>query len=48
VLSFPATGTMTVQVGSSKVIVGVAIKGKNAFVTTPRSAPYTYVFAPVR
>jgi cytoskeleton protein RodZ len=47
-LSFPATGTMTVQVGSSKVIVGVAIKGKNAFVTTPRSAPYTYVFAPVR
>lgn len=46
VLSFPATGTMTVQVGASRVIVGVAIKGKSAFVNTPGSTPYTYVFAP--
>ncbi len=45
-LSFPATGTMTVQVGASKVLVGVAIKGKSAFVTTPTATPYTYIFAP--
>ncbi len=45
-LSFPAQGTMTVQVGSSAVVVGVSVKGKVVFYNAPRSTPYTYVFAP--
>ena len=44
-LSFPASGTMTVQVGSAAVIVGVAINGKAAFINSPRVTPYTYTFA---
>jgi cytoskeleton protein RodZ len=46
VLTFPATGTMTVQVGASAVVVGVAIKGKTVFFTTPDVTPFTYTFAP--
>jgi hypothetical protein len=45
-LTFPASGTMTVQVGASAVIVGVAIDGKSAFIDSPRATPYTYTFAP--
>ena len=45
-LSFPAQGTMTVEVGSSAVLVGVSIKGKNAFTDAPKVAPFTYTFAP--
>ncbi|MGO8870777.1 MAG: helix-turn-helix domain-containing protein [Acidimicrobiales bacterium] len=45
-LSFPAKGTMTVQVGSAAVVVGVSIKGKNAFFNAPQSTPYTYTFTP--
>ena len=45
-LAFPAQGTMTVQVGSSAVVVGISIKGKNAFFDAPKSTPYTYTFAP--
>jgi len=44
VLVFPATGTMTVQVGSSAVLVGVTIKGKNAFSDIPTVVPFTYTF----
>ena len=46
VLSYPAVGTMTVEVGSSAVLVGVTIKGKSAFTDAPKSAPFTYTFAP--
>ena len=45
-LSFPANGTMTVQVGSSAVAVAVTIKGKAAFFNVPHSTPYIYTFAP--
>jgi hypothetical protein len=45
-LSYPADGTMTVQVGSSAVVVGVSIKDKVVFYNAPRSTPYTYVFTP--
>ena len=46
VLSFPAVGTMTVEVGSSAVLVGVTIKGRSAFTDAPKAAPFTYTFAP--
>jgi hypothetical protein len=46
VLTYPANGTMTVEVGSSAVIVGVTIKGKNAFTNIPKVVPFTYTFAP--
>lgn len=46
VLTFPANGTMTVEVGSSAVIVGLTIKGKSAFTNIPNVVPYTYTFAP--
>lgn len=44
VLTFPADGTMTVEVGSSAVIVGVTIKGKSAFTDVPKVVPFTYTF----
>ncbi len=44
-LSYPAQGTMTVQVGSSAVVVGISVKGKVVFYTAPHVTPYTYVFA---
>lgn len=46
VLDEPASGTMTVQVGSSAVAVGVQIGGKSAFFTVPHAAPFTYIFRP--
>jgi len=46
VLSYPAVGTMTVEVGSSAVLVGVTIKGKTAFTDVPKTIPFTYTFAP--
>ncbi len=45
-LAFPAQGTMTVQVGSSAVVVGVSVKGKSAFLAAPTVTPFTYIFAP--
>jgi hypothetical protein len=45
VLDYPADGTMTVEVGSSAVIVRVTIKGKGAFADTPKVVPFTYTFA---
>ena len=44
VVSFPADGTMTVEVGSSAVVVGVTIKGKSAFTGVPTTVPFTYTF----
>lgn len=46
VLSYPAVGTMTVEVGSSAVLVGVTIRGKSGFTDAPKVAPFTYVFTP--
>ncbi len=45
-LTFPAKGTMTVEVGSSAVVVGVFINGKSVFLNAPQATPFTYVFAP--
>ena len=45
-LSFPAKGTMTVQVGASAVVVGITVNGKPAFVDRPHATPYTYTFTP--
>jgi hypothetical protein len=45
-LSFPADGTMTVQVGASAVIVGITIDRKGAFLNSPQATPFTYTFAP--
>jgi cytoskeletal protein RodZ len=44
-LSYPAQGTMTVQVGSSAVVVGVSVKGKVVFYNAPHATPYTYTFS---
>ena len=46
-LSYPAQGTMTVQVGSSAVVVGISVKGKVVFFNAPHVTPYTYVFAAI-
>jgi hypothetical protein len=46
VLEFPAKGTMTVEVGSSAVLVGITIRGKNAFTDAPKTVPFTYTFTP--
>jgi len=45
VLTFPAVGTMTVEVGSSAVLVGITIKGKSGFTDIPTVVPFTYTFA---
>jgi len=41
---YPATGTMTVQVGASGVLVGIVVDGKTRFTVAPQQAPYTYIF----
>jgi cytoskeletal protein RodZ len=46
VLRFPDDGVMSVEVGSTAVLVGITIKGKNEFTTTPKAIPFTYTFAP--
>jgi hypothetical protein len=45
-LSFPAKGTMTVQVGSAAVAVAIYINGHGVFLNSPHQTPYTYTFAP--
>jgi hypothetical protein len=42
--SFNADKSITVEVGSAAVIVGILINGKPAFLNTPASTPYTYTF----
>ncbi len=44
-LSFPAKGTMTVQVGAVAVTVGVSVKGKTVFYNTPHNVPFSYIFS---
>jgi len=46
VLTYPAVGTMTVEVGSSAVLVGITMKGRTAFTSAPKTIPYTFTFAP--
>jgi len=41
---YPATGTMTVQVGASGVLVGIVVGGKTRFTVAPQQAPFTYTF----
>jgi Helix-turn-helix domain len=48
VLTYPADGTMTVEVGSTAVLVGITIKGRTALTDSPKAIPYTYTFAPAR
>jgi hypothetical protein len=45
VLTIPAVGTMTVEVGSSAVLIGITIKGKSAFTDAPKAIPFTYTFS---
>ena len=45
-LSFPAQGAMTVQVGSTAVVVGISIGGRVVFYNAPHIVTYTYVFTP--
>ncbi len=46
VFRFKATGTMTVQVGASPVLVSVSVGGRNAYLDKPSVTPFTYTFAP--
>jgi hypothetical protein len=42
--SFKADKSITLQVGSSAVVIGIYINGKSVFFTTPKSTPFTYTF----
>ncbi len=45
-LTYPAKGTMTVEVGASAVTVAVTIKGQMEFHNSPTTTPFTYTFNP--
>ncbi|HVB94616.1 MAG TPA: helix-turn-helix domain-containing protein [Acidimicrobiales bacterium] len=42
--SFTANKSITVEVGSAAVVVGIFINGKAVFLNTPANTPYTYTF----
>jgi cytoskeletal protein RodZ len=44
-LAFPNKGTMTVQVGSSAVIVAITVDGKGVYLNKPTTTPFTYTFS---
>jgi hypothetical protein len=44
VKSVDADKSITVQVGSAAVVVGILINGKNVFFTAPKAVPFTYTF----
>jgi hypothetical protein len=44
VKSIDADKSITVQVGSAAVVVGIFINGKNVFFTAPHATPFTYTF----
>ena len=45
-LSIPATGTMTVEVGNTAVVVAVGVDKKPVFYNTPHVTPFIYTFVP--
>ncbi|HWD52772.1 MAG TPA: helix-turn-helix domain-containing protein [Acidimicrobiales bacterium] len=42
--AFPADKSISVQVGSAAVVVGIFINGKAVYLNTPANTPYTYTF----
>ena len=44
VQSFKADKQITLDVGSSAVVIGIYINGKNVFLTKPTQTPFTYTF----
>jgi hypothetical protein len=42
--SYPADGSLTVNIGAAGVSISVSVKGKSAFTTVPEHAPFTYTF----
>jgi hypothetical protein len=42
--SYPANGSLTVNVGAAEVSISVSVNGKSAFKTIPHYAPFTYTF----
>jgi cytoskeletal protein RodZ len=42
--SYPADGSLTVNVGAAEVSISVSVNGKSAFTTVPHYAPFTYTF----
>jgi cytoskeletal protein RodZ len=42
--SYPATGSLTVEIGAAGVSISVAVNGSNVFTTVPKNAPFTYTF----
>nr|MDA8343349.1 DUF4115 domain-containing protein [Actinomycetota bacterium] len=42
--TFDATTSLTVQVGSAAVVVGVTVHGTVGLLIAPKQAPYTYTF----
>ena len=44
--TYPSTGSMTVQVGSSAVVVAIYIGQKLEFFSSPHTTPFTYTFVP--
>ncbi len=45
-LTFPADGALTVEVGSSAVVVAVTIDKKAVYYNAPSAVPFTYTFTP--
>ena len=42
--SYPADGSLTVNVGAAEVSISVSVNGKSAFKTVPTYAPFSYTF----
>jgi cytoskeleton protein RodZ len=42
--SYPADGSLTVNIGAGGVSISVSVKGKSVFTTHPQHAPFTYTF----
>jgi cytoskeletal protein RodZ len=42
--SYPADGSLTVNIGAGGVSISVSANGKTAFTTVPQNAPFTYTF----
>lgn len=42
--SYPANGSLTVNIGAAGVSISVSVKGSSVFTTVPQHAPFTYTF----